>query len=180
MVTTIKTPYFLSSWSSCKHEHMHSAVSHDPCLSNACLCSRESPMLQAVPYCLSPPPPPPIYPTGSVLVLVQLPHMQAVLGPVDTRWSSFPACSLSLEASTSEQRLFLFILSVSSMSKQNGHCCWLVLKMMYLHFVWVNSLMLVTNNVNLGAERDSSWTWIMPWLLCLVCALFSKVKETVK
>lgn len=45
---------------------------------------------------------------------------------------------------------------VSSLSKQNGHCCWLVLKMMYLQFVRVNSLMLVKNNVNLGAGRDSS------------------------
>lgn len=178
MVTTIKTPYFLSSWSSCKHEHMHSAVSHDPCLSNACLSAAGNhPCFRLfLTVYLSPPPPSYWFCARPGSAASHAGH----LGPVDTRWSSFPPCSLSLEASTSEQRLFLFILSVSSMSKQNGHCCWLVLKMMYLHFVWVNSLMLVTNNVNLGAGRDSSWTWIMPWLLCLVCALFSKLKETVK
>lgn len=66
MVTTIKTPYFLSSWSSCKHEHMHSAVSHDPCLSNACLSAAGNhPCFRLF---LTVYRPLPIYPTGSVLV----------------------------------------------------------------------------------------------------------------
>lgn len=49
------------------------------------------------------------------------------------------------------------------MSKQHRHCCWLVLKTMYLQFVWVNSLMVIKDNVNLYAGRDSSWKWIMFW-----------------